>query len=215
VEELPLVQSYLGALGISYDVVDLSTQELTSQQLQRYDAVLLLTFTSPPHGALTDILVDFFEQGGGVIVTGDDITWTSSGSTYQSRWEGMTRLESLSNGAIALHPVQIPASGHPVVAGLEGTSFTYPVDIDEKRVKTSGAPAVLATATRGSSSVGPVISAYENPNALGGRVVTINMGFYNGIDTTSWNGAPYIGPTLPPAVAQRLLDNSIQWVARH
>ncbi len=59
-----------------------------------------------------------------VVATGDDITWTSAGPSDQTTWEGLTRLEHVSNGAFALHPVQIPASGHPVVAGLEGASFT-------------------------------------------------------------------------------------------
>jgi hypothetical protein len=94
-------------------------------------------------------------------------------------------------------------------------SFTYPLDIDDKRPKTSGAPSVLATARRGAADVGPAIAAYQNPNASGGRVVTINMGFYNGIDTTPYNGAPYIGPAIPPEIARKLLGNSLRWVSRH
>jgi choice-of-anchor A domain-containing protein len=214
-EELDLVKSYLNALGISYTAIDIGPEGLTSQQVQGYDAVVLLTYSYPvAHPATIATLVDFFQHGGGVIATGDDITWTAPGSTHQAAWEGLTRLESLSNGSFAVHPVQIPASGHPVVAGIEGTSFTYPLDIDEKRPKVSGAPAVLATARRGNTDVGPVIAAYEEPGTPRGRIVTINLAFYNGIDTTSPNGEPYIGPTIPAVTAQKLLSNSLRWVSR-
>ena len=215
-EEFALVKSYLDALGISYTALDLGPQGLSSQQVQGYSAVILLTFTYPVDSTNTlTTLVDFFEQGGGVIATGDDITWTSTGAVNQQRWEGMTRLHSLSNGAVALHSVQIPVSGHPVVAGIEGASFSYPIDIDDKSPLTVGPPTVLATASHGSTNVGPVITAYQSPNASGGRVVTINMGFYNGIDTTPYNGAPYIGPAIPSGTAKKLLSNSIHWVSQH
>jgi choice-of-anchor A domain-containing protein len=216
-EEYALVKGYLGALGVPYTAVEIGPGGLTPAQVQGYGAVLLLTFTAPVESTTTaNTLSAFSAQGGGLVVTGDDITWTRQTGAPQVAWEALTRLTHQDNGAIALHTVSIPASGHPVAAGLEGTVFRYPLDIDVKQVKTSGPPSVLASAqlSHGGASVGPVITASENVNGQGGRVVTINMGFYNGIDTTPYTGAPYTGPTVPPEVARTLLNNSLHWVLR-
>ncbi|MDC0711508.1 choice-of-anchor A family protein [Stigmatella sp. ncwal1] len=209
-EEYALVKSYLDALGISYSTLELGAGGLTPAQVEGYDAIVLLTFTAPVESVTTvNTLTQFFAQGGGLIVTGDDITWARQSGAPQAAWEAMTRLTNLSNGSTVLHTVSIPTSGHPVVAGIEGTMFQYPLDIDLKQVKASEPPAVLASAIIANSGIplGPVITAYENPNALGGRVVVINVGFYNGI-----SGTPYTGPTVPAAVARKLLNNSIHWV---
>ncbi|WP_225413593.1 choice-of-anchor A family protein [Stigmatella hybrida] len=213
-EEYALVKSYLGALGIDYTGLEIGPGGLTPAQLEGYNAVLLLTFTGPVASVTTaNTLSTYFAQGGRLIVSGDDITWTQQGGASQATWENLTRLTYQSNGVTALHTVSIHASGHPVAAGLEGLSFRYPLDIDVKQVKAVGGLPVLASAVYGNgSSVGPVITAQENPNGQGGRLVTINVGFYNGIDTTPYNGAPYIGPTVPPDVARRLLNNSVHWV---
>ena len=214
-EELALVQQYLEDLGIPYTTLDLGSQGLTHEQVQGYDVIVLLSYTSPLQNQNTvTTLVDFFERGGGIVASGDDVTWVKGvPRDSQFLWEGLTRLEHQDNGAIGLHSVRIPISRHPVVEGIEGSSFVYPLDIDNKRLMASGPPVILATATLGAVDVGPAIIAYERPEGSGGRLVLINMGFYNGIDTTPWNGAPYMGPTIPRALATRLLSNSLRWLS--
>lgn len=101
-----------------------------------------------------DTLVEFSQSGGGVVLQGDDMTWTSSREvslsplTYLENIDNGTRFcgVDIDNNSGGKYRVTFEGSDHPVIAGLQGESFTYGDDIDHSRPLGQGEE-VLAWAT--------------------------------------------------------------------
>jgi hypothetical protein len=103
--------------------------------------------------ATLQALTQFSEAGGGVVLQGDDMSW-SWGNAFSL--EPLTQLkhqdngteycgESIDNGS-GTYQVTFADSTHPILSGLAGETFTYGDDIDTVTANRVGAE-VLATAT--------------------------------------------------------------------
>ncbi|MGB0679501.1 MAG: hypothetical protein ACPGUV_07570, partial [Polyangiales bacterium] len=102
--------------------------------LENFDAVW---FANPGYPiddqASRDTLMDFIAKGGGVVMQGDDISW-SFGRNFDMA--PLTQVEHIDNGTRYCgvridnrrgreYSVTLRSESHPVIAGLEGMSFTY------------------------------------------------------------------------------------------
>jgi hypothetical protein len=124
-----------------YDAQLLEEPELglTLDQLTGFDVVW---FSNPgyPMDDLDsfDALLQFSAAGGGVVLQGDDMSW-SYGHEFPTT--PLTRLEHVDNGVSycgervnnlrsGRYRVTLEAGEHPILSGLEGLSFLYGDDID-------------------------------------------------------------------------------------
>lgn len=150
---------------------------LYPEDVDGYDVVW---FSNPgwPMGNVTSLpttfntLVNFRGAGGGLILQGDDITQSSTGS--MPLMETLTYLEFNNNGTQACglnidnwgasaYTVTFADTAHPLLNGLAGKSFSYHNDIDHSAPLGLG-EAVLATGSvnSGNCSVGaPALIAID------------------------------------------------------
>jgi len=228
-EERSIVESYLDDLDYPYDSIWEPTGGLTSIDLEEYDVVIYLSWSYPAGYAnlsTAKTLIDYFESGGRLIVVGDDISrvgnagghpYQAQNSTYGDDWEAMTRLDYENNGGSQEVGItdgyQITlGSGHPVLSGIEGETFTYYNDCDTTSFMSGTGATELATSSRNSStpksdlSGGTAITAYDNDT---GKIVTIDVNFYGGYYNPV---GPVDGPAIPETIAKTLLGNSINWL---
>lgn len=169
----------LVAAGYSASLMDEPSLGLSLADLEGYDVVW---FSNPGH-PIDDIatfhaLLQFSEAGGGVVMQGDDISWSHGHSFPIDR---LTQLSHVDNGTKycgrtidngrGAYEVAVVSGTHPIVAGLGGQRFSYSDDIDTTMLlaESSDQTEVLAWATvKGQESCGqkPVIVAYT-PNRDG------------------------------------------------
>jgi hypothetical protein len=133
---------YASLATAGYDASYLEEPEngINAQDLSGYDVVW---FSNPGYPmddkASFNALLEFSKNGGGVVLQGDDMTW-SYGSAFPTT--PLTHLRHQENGATACgvgidngkggrYRVTMNSDAHPVIEGLEGTSFLYGDDIDK------------------------------------------------------------------------------------
>ncbi|MFT7521926.1 MAG: Mg-chelatase subunit ChlD [Kiritimatiellia bacterium] len=161
--------------GYSVSYKDEPKAGLTIKDLEAYDAVWLTNPGYPPDDRATiDALRTYSADGGGVILSGDDMTWTWGKKLSMAP---LTHLKYKDNGVRACgiyidnnrgstYTVNFDkGSKHPVVGKLAGTSFKYGNDIDRSFALGEG-EMVLATAQPTADSKcpsRPVVVAYEPP----------------------------------------------------
>jgi choice-of-anchor A domain-containing protein len=179
----------------------------------------------PPNGTAT------IETWGGLMLRGTDPhvnVFQVSASALSN-----TVLLSIDAPASSLVVINISGSsatlrgGHQFGGGIDqrGVLFNF---VDATSISSAGyglwgtmlAPYAHVTFSNGSFDGGIYAksltgNAEGHINPLRDHDICLNMASYNGIDTTSANGAPYIGPMIPPDTARKLLSNSLRWVNRH
>ena len=138
--------------------------------LRSYDVIWYSKPGYPPDDAASiDALQAFSATGGGLVLQGDDMGW-SFGNAFSM--QPLTHLVWEDNGtgfcghytndnAGDAYRVTLGDSDHPLIAGLQGQSFTYGDDIDTTTPEDQAE--ILATATLDGSDACdtvPVIVAY-------------------------------------------------------
>jgi len=230
-EEKLIVEGYLDDLGYTYDSDWEPSGGLTSTDLEGYDVVIYLCWSYPAGYAnlsTVETLIGYFNNGGKLIVVGDDISRVGTGSghpyqpqdsTWGSNWEDMTRLDYVNNGGSKEMGIMdgyliTIGSSHPVLSSIEGETFDYYNDCDTTNFISGTGATELATSSRNSTdphndlSGGTAITAFDS--GTGGKIVAIDVNFYGGyyhLDPTKVNG-----PAIPETIAKTLLDNSIKWL---
>ncbi len=141
------VQALLAEAGMAVDFMEEPALGLSGDDLAGYDAVW---FSNPGYSmddqASLQALEAFSATGGGVVLQGDDMSW-SFGMAFDM--SGFTHLDFIDNGTRACgertddgkggqYVVQVSDTSHPVTAGLEGASFTYGDDLDESVARHEG-----------------------------------------------------------------------------
>ncbi len=170
----------LVAAGYAASFLDEASDGVGTEDLEGYDVV----WFSNPGYPMDDIksfnaLLRFSDAGGGVVMQGDDMSW-SFGHSFST--EPLTQLKHVDNGTEycgqtidngrGSYNVSLGDLPHPILAGLEGQVFSYPDDIDTAKLVAApagGSNEVLAWATvpvKGNKKCGskPVIVAYTPPN---------------------------------------------------
>lgn len=186
-EDTDNIYGTLDALGYDAELINEPGDGVQYSQLEGYDVVLLSNPGWPVDDLTTaESLEQFFDEGGGVILQGDDICDSLSVGVDLS---GLTGLDHVDNGteyyghwtdnmAGEFYSVEITGA-HPVVAGLEGVTFSYGDDIDTTTASGTG-ETVLALATVGDNPKKPVITAYEAPVTIDGLIACKERCFANG-----------------------------------
>lgn len=148
---------------------------LDGSEFDDYDVVW---FTNPgfpwDDRSSYDAIAGFVAGGGGVVLSGDDLTW-SMGRSFDT--SGLTHLSHKNNGTRTCgkltnnnkgerYRVQMEADSHPVIQDIESSIILYGNDIDHS-VATNTGEEILAWGTLegapGCSTRIPVITAYD-PN---------------------------------------------------
>jgi hypothetical protein len=136
--------------------------------------------TLPDNLQLHRQLLEYVANGGNLILSGDNVTWSYGGSFSM---EALTHLKHLDSGvrmgafriysgpnippALSSYEVEVPATGHAVTAGLEGEVFRYMDDIDTVLPSEGGTVLMTATVRTPKDNVAkdfpakPVIVVYE------------------------------------------------------
>lgn len=122
------VQSYLLATGqfASVDIIDCVTQTPTLGDLAPYDAVLSWSNTNFDDSvALGDVMADYHDQGGAVVIAVFGTTSTSAARSLDGRWRsgGYELIETAGGnvgGSASLGTILNAA--HPTVAGVTALS---------------------------------------------------------------------------------------------
>ncbi len=156
VADTMFVVDLLRAQGYEVDYLEEPEDGIDPSDVEDYDVV----WFSNPGWPLDDrksfdTLVAFSEEGGGVVLQGDDMSWTSTNDLNLSP---LTYLENIDNGSSfcgvsidnnsggGQYRVTFTDDAHPVIDGLQGQSFTYGDDIDHS-VPLAQGEEVLAWAT--------------------------------------------------------------------
>jgi hypothetical protein len=146
---------------------------LTAADVDGYDVV----WFSNPGYPMDDVgsvhtLTAFAAEGGGVVMQGDDMTWSWAGGFSMA---GLTHLDHQNNGTSACgvgidnraggaYRVAFGDVDHAVTRGLTGQSFRYSNDIDHSTARGEG-EVVLASATvdgrSGCMTPVPVVVGYD------------------------------------------------------
>jgi len=131
-----------------------ATGGLTATDVDGYDVVW---YANPGHPINDDLTIqtleDFVEDGGGLVLQGDDMTWSKAPNEDTV---GLTHLDHVNNGTKACgnkidnnnggtYTVTIGSDDHAVIRDLHGVTFTYGNDIDKSTARAEG-EIVLATA---------------------------------------------------------------------
>lgn len=170
------VAALLAERGIDADRLDEPADGIAVDAFAGYDVVWLSNPGYPPDDRLTiDALSAFAEGGGGVVLQGDDMTW-SFGHAFSMA--GLTHLDHIDNGVRACgkkiddnrgrsYEVTLDPSGHPVVAGLDGLPWMYGDDIDRAAPRGEGERvAAWARFEKGSCAVQtPAIVVFDPADA--------------------------------------------------
>jgi len=172
---------YDALIALGYNTILFNEPEdgIKDSDLLGYNVALL----SNPGYPIDDVntaqsLEKFFNEGGGVILQGDDLCHNMY-AEVAAILHSMTRLDFVDNGSGYFgHPTDnmggefylIEIVGeHPVISGLEGVSFSYGDDIDTTE-PTHTNEVILAWATLEEHGPKPVIIAYEAPLTIEGLI---------------------------------------------
>jgi hypothetical protein len=141
------IHELLRQQGFDADFTEESESGMSAADFADYDVVWLTNPGWPVDDESTMIaLSEHLAAGGGVVLSGDDMSWSFGRGFAMSEW---THLEHGSNGTVTCEQptdnnlgeksvVQIGASSHPLVTGLGGVSFEYGDDIDHATVLGEG-----------------------------------------------------------------------------
>jgi hypothetical protein len=221
--EYNLLIEYLDTIGLTGNYISIwePDQGLLPEMVIDYDLIIYDAWGYPPgwvNLVTIDTLKTFFNDGGGLILIGDDISrifyptnqgdapYFNNNPEYANDWEEMTRMHYVNNG-MGDYIVEIGTIVHPVINGIEGRTFTYLLDVDTTVYMPTSGSYLLANAINTYPELidefsGAVITAYDSPN-LGGKVVTIGVPLYDDLGNQA----------IPSDIAFALLDNSIEWMA--
>lgn len=153
--ETQFVVNLLLDQGYDVDYMEEPEGGIETSDIEDYDVVWFSNPGWPLDDRLTfDTLVAFSQTGGGVVLQGDDMTWTSQSDLSLSP---LTYLENINNGTQfcgvgidnnlgGKYRVTFTDDDHPVISGLQGQTFTYGDDIDHS-VPLGQGEEVLAWAT--------------------------------------------------------------------
>ncbi|MCP4448035.1 MAG: hypothetical protein GY811_22275 [Myxococcales bacterium] len=149
------VVELLRGQGYEVDYMEEPPGGIETSDIEDYEVVWFSNPGWPLDDRLTfNTLVAFSQSGGGVVLQGDDMTWTSQSNLSLSP---LTYLENIDNGARfcgvgidnnngGKYRVTFTDTDHPVIDGLHGESFTYGDDVD-RSVPLGQGEEVLAWAT--------------------------------------------------------------------
>lgn len=159
--------------GWTTTYMDEPANGLTSADVASYDVIWFSNPGWPLDDPLTfQTLQGALANGKGVVMTGDDMSWSMGRAFPMS---SLTKLNHRNNGTKTCgvttdnnrgesYRVTFGSDSHPIISGLEGTSFTYGNDIDHAEAVGEG-ESVLATATLDSDPncqlSTPVVVAWE------------------------------------------------------
>jgi hypothetical protein len=160
----------LATAGYDASYLEESGNGIQAQDLAGYDVIW---FSNPGYPiddkASFNALLEFSQNGGGVVLQGDDMTW-SYGQAFPTT--PLTHLRHVENGASACgvgidngkggrYRVTMNADTHPVIEGLEGASFLYGDDIDNSEAL-DGTEVVAWATVEGKANCPrrPVITAF-------------------------------------------------------
>lgn len=164
------VRDILVERGYNVTLVDETKGGLKSKDVAGYDVVW---FTNPGYPwddvRSVDTLKTFLANGGGVVTQGDDITQSMGNSFNVSN---LVHLDFQHNGTttcgvgtddnVGASLAVSLASAHPLLDGIENTSFLYGDDVDQS-VPSNHGEVVLGHATfaaNGCTASRPVVSAF-------------------------------------------------------
>ena len=168
------IQGMLQHHGYTVDRLDEPTQGLSAADLDGYDVVWFSNPGYPPDDlASIQALGAFNAAGGGLVLQGDDISW-SWGNAFSM--DELTGLSYVSNGtqtcgqhtdnnAGARFSVE-QTSAHPVFAGIEGAVWLYGDDIDDTVSANNGANIVVEAGLEGDPTcpTRPVVTVRDPEN---------------------------------------------------
>jgi hypothetical protein len=164
------VRDVLAELDYNVTLIDEPKGGLKSKDVEGYDVVW---FTNPGYPfddvRTIDTLKKFLADGGGVVTQGDDITQSMGGSFNVSE---LVHLNFEHNGTSTCGVYTDDNAGeklsvslgneHPLLDGIEDTTFLYGDDIDQSTPSNTG-EVVLGNATfsaNGCTATRPVVSAF-------------------------------------------------------
>jgi Mg-chelatase subunit ChlD len=166
------IQAMLRARGYGVDFIEEPRGGLNPADLRGYQVVWFSNPGYPMDDQRSfETLMGFSASGGGVVMQGDDITW-SMGRAFSLT--PMTQLKFIDNGtsacgvnidnnrSAAAYNVQFTSESHLLLGPNAGTKLSYGDDID--RSAAEPAAQVLATATYqhdGCASASPVLVGYD------------------------------------------------------
>jgi hypothetical protein len=133
------IHEKLVASGYDASYLDEPAAGIAANDLAGYDVVWFSNPGYPMDDQQSfDALLRFSQEGGGVVLQGDDMSW-SWGKNFATK--PLTRLQHVDNGTDACgvhidnqkggrYRVSMNADTHPIITGLEGESVLYGDDID-------------------------------------------------------------------------------------
>jgi hypothetical protein len=164
----------LAETGYRAEYMDEPADGLSMDDVAGFDVVW---FSNPGYpiddAASFNTLLQFSEDGGGVVFQGDDMSyaWGNAFATTP-----LTRLhnvdngteycgEAIDNGSGGRYRVTLETGSHPVLEGLEGTSFLYGDDIDTATLADDGGEVLAWATVEGKSDCArkPVMTVYTPP----------------------------------------------------
>lgn len=194
------VQAKLLGTGFftTVDIINAQTVTPTLAQLQAYDSVIVWTNTTPlSSAALGDVLADYVDAGGGVVVAVFANSTTTAGRFLGGRWlaQASTYEVIVSQGGNTSGTLQtlgtVLVPGHPLMAGVNtfsgGTSSFRPTQ----------------TAVQPGATKIALWSDGKTLVAVGSNPRRVDLGFYppsNAVTSTWWDqntdGARLMGNAL-------------------
>lgn len=171
----------LRSSGYVTELMDEPSDGLRAEQLEGFDVV----WFSNPGYPMDDVasfhaLTEFSQAGGGVVLQGDDMSWSHGKAFSLQPLTGLSHEDNgtrycgtrIDNGRGGTYAVSFDGESHPLTTGLEGSGFLYGDDIDTVRLPEVPAEGstlqVLATARVDGDddcNAKPVIVAHTPPQA--------------------------------------------------
>ncbi len=195
-----IASGYFGAV----DIINASTTTPTLAELQAYDAVITWSNVNYQNAtALGDVLADYVDAGGGVVVAVFANTSTSTARFLQGRWlsggyEIVVSQGGSQTGSATLGTVHVP--GHPLMTNVNtfdgGTSSFRPVTT----ARTPGS-VLIASWSDGK----PLVATH------GTHARRVDLGFYppsNAASSSFWVGTTDGGALLSNALLYAATNGS-------
>jgi hypothetical protein len=182
---------------------------LSYSNIKDFNAVIWVGDTKHwDDNATANALYEFYKNGGGVLLIGDDATWGQTEPWLNwgqflswTAQPNLTHLKTLDNGWVYNHYVNINHTEHPIIKGIEGVTFSYDLDIDYTEPRNEGE--IILAYNPNTDSIDnvnnknePVIVAYDGRTKGEGRTITILL----------------VLSRVLSNVAEKLLVNSLEWI---
>ena len=170
-EDTEFVADLLQGAGFVVEHKEEPKNGLSASDLEGYDVIW---FSNPGYPlddeASKSALLAFAKSGGGVILQGDDISWSYAKNVSMSP---LTRLNYIDNGTKycgkrinngkGAYEVTMAEDTHPIIAGIEGLKADYKNDIDTTVARGEGEQVLAWATAKGASDCAakPVMVAYK------------------------------------------------------